>query len=218
MPPYNEVHERFRDLRIKQFETYRKEDQHECTLLSQRTSAFLTSQSFLAVATGAVYSNLYGKTWSTPIVSFIAGFAIVLAMHASLAIRIGCFVLRRWHNFGNCLLAADKEGYLDGFHLNRDQPDGAHFWSMDVFNAGVPLVFLAGWIAVIFVLHLGYWSHLALAGLFAAWVCWTLFILCLPHVALPALRLPKWRLLNTIRFTAGSIDPHDFDLIVPPGP
>jgi hypothetical protein len=132
------------------------EDQHECALLSQRISAFLVSQSFLVVASGAVYSNLYGKTWSTPIVTLIAGFAIVLAVVALTAIRIGCSALRRWHAFGNALLTEDsaaKDCFLKGFHLGRVQADKAHFWSMDVFNTAIPIAFLTGWIGVIAILH-----------------------------------------------------------------
>ena len=153
------------EIRLKQFETYRKEDQHECTLLSQRVAAFLVSQSFLVIATTAVYSSTSDK--GPKIATFIAMFAVVLALIASIAIAIGCRVLRRWHEFGTKLLAADaQDGYLKGFHFNRRQADLAHILSMDVFNIAIPIAFLTGWMYVVGRLHPEYvfWLLLIWAG------------------------------------------------------
>jgi hypothetical protein len=204
------------ELRLKQFEIYRSEDKHECTLLSQRITAFLTSQSFLVVATGAVYANLYLKQDPThtgpvpavadpiPIVTFIALFAIALAIIAFTAIVIGCLVLRRWHQFGARLVAMDKrrgEDFLKGFHFNRKQADWAHFFSMDVFNTAIPFVFLTGWICVIAKLHSS-WVILLSRSWFAMLILW-----------LGTLALIVW---YPDLFRVGKIDDSDLEKVVQP--
>jgi len=145
-----------RDRRLKQFETYRAEDKHECSLLSSRLTALLTSQSFLAVAAASVYAKL-NPPENTRIVTGIAILAFLLAVVTSLAICIGCNVLRRWHEFGGALLKQDEDRdqrrILRGFHTKRRQVDLRHWLSMDWLHAFMPFAFGTAWSVLVGFLH-----------------------------------------------------------------
>lgn len=151
------AHERRRELRLKQFEMYRNEDKHECTLTAQRLMALLASQALLAAAAAAaVKSGLEHPDaglgeHAKAIVLGIGILAMVLAMSATIAISIGCCVLRLWHDHGRELLAVDKksENFLRGFHLNRVQPDLGHLVSIDFFSEFTPFAISAAWMVLI---------------------------------------------------------------------
>jgi hypothetical protein len=45
------------DRRLRQFEYYRAEDRHECSLISTRVGALLTTQSLLAAVAAVTYNH-----------------------------------------------------------------------------------------------------------------------------------------------------------------
>jgi hypothetical protein len=150
--PHATEHFTSRDCRIKQFETYRSEDKHECNLLSVRVESLLTSQSFLVAAVAIFYraDPSHSQRWEIG----IAVVALIVAVNASFAICIGCRMLHMWHRLGNALVQTDNgnwgqqpdpDNYLLGMYLPRHQVDWKHRISMDVFNLAMPIVFGAAW-------------------------------------------------------------------------
>ena len=135
------------------FQQYRREDQHECTLLSARVNALLWSQSLFISAWAILRNN--NKVEDVKLVMVLIGvLAIVLAIFAYLAIQMSCRILTKWHLHGQRLIEQDlslpeKERQLPDFHLNRRAPDPEHYLSINLFGLSMPIVFGVFWICTI---------------------------------------------------------------------
>src|ERR1039458_6470857 len=114
---------------LAKYDAYKGGDRDECTLLSSRVSALLTSQTLFGVVAAAVY-QVEGHKLVGPI-RLVAAMAFVMNWIASVSIVIGCQVMRAWHLHGSELIAQDTRSVLAGYRLERKNPDWLHFFSMD---------------------------------------------------------------------------------------
>jgi hypothetical protein len=138
---------------LEQFRHYRDEDKHECNLLLSRINALLTSQSLFVAAGSFLYSNLQNRPdQQQTLVTAVGAIAVYSALHALIAIYLGCQVLRRWHRHGEKIIDRDAhKGDLTGLYLlpRRHQPDLTHFISVDLFGYLLAFVFIVFWVLAI---------------------------------------------------------------------
>lgn len=135
---------------MEKWQAYREEDKHECDLLSTRINALLTSQTFMLATAAVVYSvKLEGRKALLMLLAFAGFLTVVLT---GVAICQGCRVVRAWHKFSEDLLRdPELKSKVEGcyLHCRRPMPDGVHIWSIEVFGAGLSILFGVLWLVLI---------------------------------------------------------------------
>lgn len=79
---------------------YRKEIHYETTLMSNRTNAYLSAQSFLVIAFASSMANLnpeWGKLFTLFVPAMMALLGIVSSLHAWPGIRAAYDIIDHWH-------------------------------------------------------------------------------------------------------------------------
>lgn len=79
---------------------YRKEIQYETAILSNRTNAYLSAQSFLVIAYASSMANLnpeWGKLFTLVVPPLLALFGLVSSLHAWPGIRSAYEIIDHWH-------------------------------------------------------------------------------------------------------------------------
>lgn len=144
---------------------YRDEIKHEFSLLSNRVSAYISSQSFLIIAFASAMGNLnphWGTLFRLLFPGALAVLGIVLSVQGWLGIRAACDTIILWHVKQNALFEHDPA--MDAYHVARPPSrrpgqhivDRTHEQSM-LFALGAPWTFGLAWIifeALSLVLHL----------------------------------------------------------------
>lgn len=170
---------------------FRARHDHEWSLLSGRLGTLLTSQSFLIIACGSLYSNLKNDTDKAPVLLPLSAVALILCFLSTIVIAINCRVIRDWHVFRAKLFDEDKAGELGAIDILRRTPDLKHLVTAEVFSVIIPILFAGLWIRAI--LHLA-----PMKGLFSAPHCpWLATGLLLLSCIVPAL----WILLCGSAYT-----------------
>jgi len=89
---------------------YRKEIQYETAILSNRTNAYLSAQSFLVIAFASSMANLnpdWGKMFTMIVPPLLALFGLVSSVHAWPGIRASYDIIDHWHFKQGQLLSAE---------------------------------------------------------------------------------------------------------------
>lgn len=89
---------------------YRKEIQYETAILSNRTNAYLSAQSFLVIAFASSMANLnpeWGKLFTLVVPPLLAVFGLVTSIHAWPGIRSAYEIIDHWHFKQSQLLASE---------------------------------------------------------------------------------------------------------------
>ena len=79
---------------------YRNEIQYETSLMSNRTNAYLSAQSFLVIAYASSMANLnpeWGKLFTLVVPPLLALFGLVSSLHAWPGIRSAYDIIDHWH-------------------------------------------------------------------------------------------------------------------------
>jgi hypothetical protein len=79
---------------------YRKEIQYETAILSNRTNAYLSAQSFLVIAFASSMANLnpeWGKLFTLVVPPFLTLLGLISSMHAWPGIRAAYEIIDHWH-------------------------------------------------------------------------------------------------------------------------
>jgi hypothetical protein len=79
---------------------YRKEIQYETAILSNRTNAYLSAQSFLVIAFASSMANLnpeWGKLFTLVVPPFLTLLGMISSMHAWPGIRAAYEIIDHWH-------------------------------------------------------------------------------------------------------------------------
>lgn len=89
---------------------YRKEIQYETAILSNRTNAYLSAQSFLVIAFASSMANVnpeWGKLFTLVVPPLLAVFGLVTSVHAWPGIRSAYEIIDHWHFKQSQLLASE---------------------------------------------------------------------------------------------------------------
>lgn len=89
---------------------YRKEIQYETAILSNRTNAYLSAQSFLVIAYASSMANVnpeWGKLFTLVVPPLLALFGLVSSLHAWPGIRAAYEIIDHWHFKQSTLLASE---------------------------------------------------------------------------------------------------------------
>ncbi|WP_429502376.1 hypothetical protein [Pseudomonas sp. 2835] len=79
---------------------YRKEIHYETTMLSSRTNAYLTSQSFLVIAYGSSMSNInpeWGKVFTLVVPMLMAILGLISSLHAWPGMKAAYEIIDHWY-------------------------------------------------------------------------------------------------------------------------
>jgi hypothetical protein len=79
---------------------YRREIQYETTILSNRTNAYLSAQSFLVIAFASSMANInpeWGKLFTLVVPPFLTLLGLISSMHAWPGIRSAYEIIDHWH-------------------------------------------------------------------------------------------------------------------------
>lgn len=79
---------------------YRKEIQYETAILSNRTNAYLSAQSFLVIAFASSMANVnpeWGKLFTLVVPPFLTLLGLISSMHAWPGIRAAYEIIDHWH-------------------------------------------------------------------------------------------------------------------------
>lgn len=133
---------------------YRQEIQYETTLLSNRTNAYLSAQSFLVIAYASSMANLnpeWGKTFTLVIPPILALLGIVSSMHAWPGIRAAYDIIDHWHFKQNQLLRADPVmgmAYDDSPLFSEHEAQEKGFRQSLLFSVRTPWIFTVFWVVL----------------------------------------------------------------------
>jgi hypothetical protein len=79
---------------------YRREIQYETAILSNRTNAYLSAQSFLVIAFASSMANMnpeWGKLFTLVVPPFLTLLGLICSMHAWPGIRAAYEIIDHWH-------------------------------------------------------------------------------------------------------------------------
>lgn len=141
------------DLKLKKLKFYRSEIKHEFTLLYDRVSAYVTSQSFLTIAFASAMNNSNEKWGVLFTLLFPVGLAllgIVTSVRVIDGISSAIHTISMWHAKQNHLFAGDEN--LVDYKIQREDEslpsdgpvDAVHMRSLS-FAKFTPRVFLVAW-------------------------------------------------------------------------
>ncbi|WP_263264636.1 hypothetical protein [Pseudomonas sp. RIT-PI-S] len=133
---------------------YRHEIQYETTLLSNRTNAYLSAQSFLVIAYASSMANLnpeWGKVFTLVVPPILALLGIVSSLHAWPGIRAAYDIIDHWH-FKQCqLLRAEPTmglAYDDSPLFSKHEAQEKGFRQALLFSMRTPWIFTGFWVVL----------------------------------------------------------------------
>jgi len=148
---------------MERLKVNRERHDHEWILLSGRVNSLLASQSFLIVASTALYHPLMENQPSDSSALaelFLALLGLIICIFSSVVISINCRVIRDWHKHLNHLYVEDVNyapiDTLKGLHIPRNHPDILHTISTDIFSVGLPVIFGVFWLTLLIYAHSNY--------------------------------------------------------------
>ncbi|MFC3607628.1 hypothetical protein [Stutzerimonas tarimensis] len=134
---------------------YRAEIHFESTLLAERTSTYLSSQSFLMIAFASSMANTnpeWGGLFRLVIPSILSLLGFITSLHAIPGIKANFEVIERWHQKqaellqleGHVGLLPNNESALFGEGTNPS--GGKRYKRTLLFSLRTPLIFGAVWV------------------------------------------------------------------------
>ena len=133
---------------------YRHEIQYETSLLSNRTNAYLSAQSFLVIAYASSMANLnpdWGKVFTLVVPSILALLGIVSSMHAWPGIRAAYEIIDHWHFKQYQLLRAEPAmgmAYDDSPLFSKYEAQEKGYRQSLLFSMRTPWIFTVFWIVL----------------------------------------------------------------------
>ncbi|MCQ4312491.1 hypothetical protein NAV33_11365 [Pseudomonas stutzeri] len=133
---------------------YRSEIHFESTLLADRTSSYLSAQSFLMIAFASSMANTnpeWGSLFRLVVPAILAGLGLLTSFHAMPGIKSSFDVIERWHQKqaellqieGQAGLLPNRESALFG---EGNSPAGGHRYKRTLlFSLRTPLIFASVW-------------------------------------------------------------------------
>ncbi|WP_120994334.1 hypothetical protein [Stutzerimonas urumqiensis] len=133
---------------------YRSEIHFESTLMANRTSAYLSSQSFLMIAFASSMANSnpeWGALFRLVVPTILAVLGLITSLHAMPGIRASFEVIERWHQKqaellqieGHAALLPNRESAL--FGEGNTPVGGQRYKRTLLFSLRTPLIFAVVW-------------------------------------------------------------------------
>lgn len=133
---------------------YRREIHHEIGLLSSRTNAYLTAQSFLVIAYASSMSNLnpaWGEVFTLVIPALLSLLGLINSLHAWPGIRASSEIIQHWHFKQTQLLRSDPQmgrAYDESPLFSERESNRASFDKSLLFSRRTPFLFSGFWVAL----------------------------------------------------------------------
>ena len=130
---------------------YRKEIQYETSILSNRTNAYLSAQSFLVIAYCSSMGNLnpeWGKLFTLVVPPLLALLGLVSSMHAWPGIRAAYEIIDHWHFKQSQLLRSEPAmglAYDDSPLFSERESSEKGYCTSLMFSLRTPWLFSAFW-------------------------------------------------------------------------
>ncbi|KQB52265.1 hypothetical protein AQS70_15100 [Pseudomonas endophytica] len=133
---------------------YRREIQYETTLLSNRTNAYLTAQSFLVIAFASSMANLnprWGELFTLIVPTMMAVLGIFSSLHAWPGFRASWVIIDHWHFKQSHLLRSDPvmgNAYDDSPLFNEKESSQKGYRKSLMFSMRTPWLFVIFWMVL----------------------------------------------------------------------
>lgn len=133
---------------------YRREIQYETSLLSNRTNAYLTAQSFLVIAFASSMANLnpeWGKLFTLVVPSLMALLGIMSSLHAWPGFRAAYLIIDHWHFKQSHLLHSEPAmgfAYDDSPLFNETESSHKGYCDSLLFSMRTPWLFVIFWVVL----------------------------------------------------------------------
>jgi len=133
---------------------YRREIQYETTLLSNRTNAYLTAQSFLVIAFASSMANLnprWGELFTLIVPTMMAVLGIFSSLHAWPGFRASWVIIDHWHFKQSHLLHSDPvmgKAYDDSPLFNEKESSQKGYRKSLMFSMRTPWLFVIFWMVL----------------------------------------------------------------------
>ena len=130
---------------------YRREIHYETSLLSNRTNAYLTAQSFLVIAFASSMANLnprWGELFTLVVPTLMAILGIFSSLHAWPGFRASYVIIDHWHFKQSHLLRSDPvmgEAYDDSPLFNEKESSQQGYRKSLMFSMRTPWLFVIFW-------------------------------------------------------------------------
>lgn len=130
---------------------YRREIQYETSLLSNRTNAYLSAQSFLVIAYASSMANLnpnWGELFTLVVPVLLALLGGISSLHAWPGIKASAAIIGHWHFKQEQLLRSDPkfgQAYDDSpLFCERESNEESYYKSL-LFSLRTPWLFTVFW-------------------------------------------------------------------------
>lgn len=133
---------------------YRSEIHYETSLLSNRTNAYLSAQSFLVIAYGSSMANLnpeWGKVFTLVVPQLLVLLGIVSSLHAWPGIRAAYEIISHWHFKQYQLLMAEPVmglAYDDSPLFSKHEGQEKGYRQSLLFSMRTPWIFSGFWVVI----------------------------------------------------------------------
>lgn len=133
---------------------YRREIQYETTLLSNRTNANLTAQSFLVIAFASSMANLnpeWGKIFTLVVPLLLALLGVVSSLNAWPGIRAAYAIIDHWHFKQSNLLRSEPAmglNYDDSPLFSEAESSQKGYIKSLQFSMRTPWLFVIFWVVL----------------------------------------------------------------------
>jgi hypothetical protein len=130
---------------------YRKEIQYETAILSDRTNAYLSAQSFLVIAFASSMANLnpeWGKLFTLVVPPFLTLLGLISSMHAWPGIRAAYEIIDHWHFKQAQLLSSQPAmglAYDDSPLFSEHESSEKGYRKSLLFSMRTPWLFTVFW-------------------------------------------------------------------------
>jgi len=130
---------------------YRKEIQYETAILSNRTNAYLSAQSFLVIAFASSMANLnpeWGKLFTLVVPPFLTLLGLISSMHAWPGIRAAYEIIDHWHFKQSQLLHSQPSmglAYDDSPLFSEHESSEKGYRKSLLFSMRTPWLFSVFW-------------------------------------------------------------------------
>ncbi|TDV72403.1 hypothetical protein EC915_101549 [Pseudomonas sp. LP_7_YM] len=130
---------------------YRKEIQYETAILSNRTNAYLSAQSFLVIAFASSMANLnpeWGKLFTLVVPPFLTLLGLISSMHAWPGIRAAYEIIDHWHFKQSQLLHSQPAmglAYDDSPLFSKHESSEKGYKKSLMFSMRTPWLFTGFW-------------------------------------------------------------------------
>lgn len=131
---------------------YRKEIQYETAILSNRTNAYLSAQSFLVIAFASSMANLnpeWGKLFTLVVPPFLTLLGLISSMHAWPGIRAAYEIIDHWHFKQSQLLHSEPAmglAYDDSPLFSEHESSEKGYRKSLLFSMRTPWLFSGFWL------------------------------------------------------------------------